>query len=344
MMKTNFKRILAMLMLVVLTIPMMIGCSEEPKSTGNSNSVTVTDQLGREVTIEGNVEKIVSTYYITSSLLIALGAKDHVVGIEAKADTREIYKKAAPEFLELPAVGSGKGINIEEIANLAPDLVIIPLRLKESVEKLEALNIPVLVVDPETMDNFTACIELIGKAIGQDKRAKELLDYYNNKIEMIKKKTGNIEDKPSVYLSAGSSYLSTCTSKMYQNDLIHMAGGNNVSKNLQDGYWANVSVEELIKWNPEYMFMVGYASYTKEEVVSDSKINNIEAIKNDNLFVFPSILEPWDYPTPSSVLGILWLTNKLHPEVYTKKEFEKEAKNFYKEFYNIDITSEEMGN
>lgn len=84
MMKTNFKRILAMLMLVVVTIPMMIGCSTEPKSTGNSNSVTVTDQLGREVTIEGDVEKIVSTYYITSSLLIALGAKDNVVGIEAK--------------------------------------------------------------------------------------------------------------------------------------------------------------------------------------------------------------------------------------------------------------------
>ena len=52
--------------------------------------VTVTDQAGREVTIEKEPSSIVSGYYISSSLLIALGLKDKVVGIEAKADKRPI--------------------------------------------------------------------------------------------------------------------------------------------------------------------------------------------------------------------------------------------------------------
>ena len=54
--------------------------------------VTVIDQAGREVTIEKAPEKIVSGYYISTSLLIALGQEDKLVGIEAKADKRPIYR------------------------------------------------------------------------------------------------------------------------------------------------------------------------------------------------------------------------------------------------------------
>ena len=74
--------------------------------------VTVTDQAGREVTIEKEPESIVSGYYISTSLLLALGLKDKVTGIEAKADKRPIYKLAAPEFLELPNVGTAKEFDL----------------------------------------------------------------------------------------------------------------------------------------------------------------------------------------------------------------------------------------
>ena len=68
--------------------------------------VTLTDQAGREVTIESQPETLVSGYYISTSLLIALGLEDNLVGIEAKADTRPIYALSAPPLLELPRVGT----------------------------------------------------------------------------------------------------------------------------------------------------------------------------------------------------------------------------------------------
>ena len=48
--------------------------------------LTVTDQLGREVTIETEPKTLASGYYISTSLLIALGVQDELVGVEAKAD------------------------------------------------------------------------------------------------------------------------------------------------------------------------------------------------------------------------------------------------------------------
>lgn len=308
-----------------------------------SRSIVVTDQLGRTVEIPRGVDRIVSSYYITSSLLIALGAEDKVVGIEMKADTREIYKKAAPEFLELPAVGSGKTFNVEEALALDPDLVIIPYRLKEFIPQLEALNIPVLAVEPESMEDFLECVELIGIAIGEEEKAEKLSSYYTDKMDEIKSLTGNVEERPAVYMSGGSSALTTATSNMYQHDLIEMAGGTNVAAGLEEGYWANVSVEELLLWNPKVIYNVGYASYGKEAFTEDAKLAGISAVQNNQIYTFPSILEPWDYPTPSSVLGILWLVNNLHPELYSIEKYTEEAQDFYQTFFDIEVTAEDMG-
>ena len=66
--------------------------------------LTVTDQLGREVTIETEPKTLASGYYISTSLLIALGVQDELVGVEAKADQRTIYSLSAPE---LPDGGAG---------------------------------------------------------------------------------------------------------------------------------------------------------------------------------------------------------------------------------------------
>ena len=318
---------------------------ESSTSTSNevvqSETMTVVDQLGRTVEVPREINRIVSSYYISSSLLIALGAEDKVVGLEMKADTREIYKKAAPEFLELPGVGTSKSISVEETLALKPDLVILPYRLEEFVEQFEALDIPVIVV--ESMDQFLESITLIGTAIGEEEKAEALLNYYEEKIAEISSLTEGLEERPRVYMSGGSSAFTTCTSNMYQNDLIHLAGGQNVSEALTDGYWANVSAEQILAWDPEFIFNVNYASYDISELTKDAQLAPVSAIKENRVYTFPSVLEAWDYPTPSSILGILWLTHQLHPELYSVEAYTKDAQDFYKTFYDIDITKEDMG-
>ncbi len=227
-----------------------------PAGAAEQTGFTVTDQVGREVFFEKPAERIVSAYYISTAILLALGLEENIAGIEMKADTRRLYKAAAPELLELPAVGSGKGINIEETAALSPDVVIIPLKLADSAEQLEKLNIPVIVVDPETMEDFRACVELLGKVCGAEERGDALISYYDVKIAFAGELTGTLEERPKVYICAGSSYLSTCTSRMYQNDLIKMAGGENVSSGLKEGYWQTISPEQFLGWNPDYIFAV----------------------------------------------------------------------------------------
>ena len=130
------KRFLALLLCLLVALPLAPAFAEEAPAF----PVTLTDQAGREVVIEELPEKLVSGYYITTSLLIALEADDRLVGIEAKANKRAIYSLAAPELIDLPNVGTAKEFDLEGCAALEPDLVILPMKLKNAAETLTGLG------------------------------------------------------------------------------------------------------------------------------------------------------------------------------------------------------------
>lgn len=347
--KEAMKKRIGILLVGILLVGSLGGCT--PKVEKEVVEVqeaaayprTVTDQMGREVTIEKAPERIVSSYYIASSLLIALGAEERVVGIEMKADTREIYKLAAPQFLELPAVGNSKTINVEECLALDADLVIIPTRLKEFIPQLEALNIPVMVVEPESIEAFLACVELVGIAINEEDKAAELIDYHHEVMAEAKALTEQVEKRPRVYLAGSGELLRTCTARMYQHSLIEMAGGENVSATLEEDYWVNISPEQLLAWNPEVIYAVSYADYGLDAITEDGKYGTLEAVKNGDVYTFPSSIEPWDYPTPSSALGIFWTIHNLHPALFSRESYVEEAQRFYEDFYDVQVSEEALG-
>ena len=167
-----YKRMIALALSLMLALLGSVCLAEEQAAF----PVTVTDAAGREVTIEQAPQRLVSGYYITTSMLIALGLEDRLVGIEAKADSRPIYALAAPELLELPSVGTAKEFDLEGCAALAPDLVILPIKLKDTVAALEELGIPTLLVNPEDLTLLAETIEMLGAATGAREQAAALLD------------------------------------------------------------------------------------------------------------------------------------------------------------------------
>lgn len=307
-----------------------------------NNPVVVTDQLGRQVTIEGEVNKIVSGYYISTSLLIALGLEEKIVGVEAKANSRPIYSLSAPQILDLPNVGTAKQFDLEGCLALKPDLVILPVKLKDSIESLEKSGINVLGVNPEDMELLKEAITLIGKATGTEERASKLIEYYDTKINEISNITKDSGTPKSIYLAGNSAMLSTATSKMYQNSLIETAGGKNVASDITDTYWATISYEQLLSYNPDVIIIVPFAEYTKDDVLNDSKLKSLNAIKSKSVYKMPDTFEAWDSPVPSGILGTMWLTSILHEDKYSFDEFKSDAAAFYKEYYDFEINSEDI--
>lgn len=361
------KRLLSLAILSALLLQLLSGCAagaqesaqpsaapsgpaatetvpSQPVETAPAQSgpITVTDQVGREVTLEAPAEKIVSCYYLVTASLLTLGQKDKIVGIEMKAGSRELYKLCAPEFLELPGVGSGKETNIEAIAALEPDLVLLPSKQVEAADTLAGLGIPTAVVEPETYEAFNELLAMLGRLCGCEQEADDLIAYYDGIVQRVTGLTADVEG-PTVYLCGEASYLRACAGGMYQREMIDMAGGTCVSAGLEGTKWADISAEQLAAWDPEVIFSVSYAEYTLDDIRDDAALSGIKAVAEDKLYTVPSEIEAWDYPQPSSILGLLWMTHILHPDLVTEDDYVKEAQQFYQTYFDIEVTREQIG-
>lgn len=349
------KRILAFGLIFAILFT-MVGCKNDDIAHDEENTkqvepqvevldeipknIDIKDHLGRVVTFDGEVERIVSGYYISTSMLIALGLKDKVVGVEANAGTRPIYQLAAPEFLDLPSVGTAKDFDLEGTLALQPDLVILPIRLQDSINTLEGMGIKVIGINPEDMDLLKETLEFIGKATDTEEKAEKLIAYYDEKTKKVKEiADANEGDKKRIYFGGNSDFLSTATRRMHQNYMIETAGGENAA-DIDDTYWAVISHEQLIAYNPDIIVIAPGAKYSKEDVLGDSKLTSIAAIRDNEVYVMPSTIELWDSPVPSSILGTMWLNSILHPDDYDYEEFIDDVVEFYGEFYNTTIERE----
>ena len=332
------KKWISMLLAVALVLSMAAcsrpGKTDAPESQGLSYPVTVTDHAGRQVVIEKEPQKIVSCYYITSSLLMALGLEDKMVGIEDNPEFRPIYGLSAPHLLELPWVGTAKVLDVEGCAALEPDLVILPLRQKESAEILESLGMDVLLVNPESQTLLTEMIQMVAAATNTRNKGDELIAFLNNQEAKLNQILAGVA-APRVYMASNSNMLATAGDGMYQSDMIRLAGGANVAAEIEDTYWAEIDYEQLLVWDPEYIILASSAKYTAEDVLQDPNLAGCTAVVNGNVYQIPCDAESWDSPVPSSILGALWLANILHPEKLTDTDCAAIMDEYYETFYHF---------
>ena len=343
------KKLLTLLTLCMLACS-IVGCAQPTTSNPENNTdkttdtsvatqypITLTDQAGREVIIEEEPEKLVSGYYISTSLLIALDLDEKLVGIEAKGEKRPLYLNSAPQLTKLPTVGTAKEFDLEGCIALEPDLVILPLKLKNTAESFDKLGIDVLYVNPENQTLLTEMMTLVGTATNVQENTKKLMDFTTKQETMLTDKLADV-DAPSVYLAGNSSMLSTAGSAMYQSSMITLAGGRNVAADITDTYWAEIDYEQLLTWNPEYIILASDATYTVDDVLADPNLKDCTAVKDGNVFQLPSDAESWDSPVPSGILGSVWLATILHEDVLSADDATAIINEYYETFYNFSYS------
>ena len=338
-MKKNISILLVLTLLLSLTA---CGLNDTPMESTPVTSttaasyypVTVTDQAGREVTISKEPQRLISSYYITTSLLMALDLDERLVGVEDNAGLRPIYSLSNPKILELPSIGTAKELDLEACAALAPDLAIPPMKVKDSAEDLEALGITVLLVNPESQELLTQMIQLVATASNTEEKAEALTDFIKIQENYLTEILSG-SDMPSVYLASNSSFLSTAGDSMYQSDMIRLAGGRNVAGEIEDTYWAQIDYEQLLAWDPEYIILPSSAKYTVADVMEDPNMSDCRAVVNGNVYQIPGDVESWDSPVPGSILGAFWLANILHPEKMTHTDCLEIMDEYYETFYHF---------
>lgn len=277
-----------------------------------SYPLPLTDDIGREITIEAEPERIVSLLPSNTEILFAVGAGDQVVGVTS-------YCNYPPEATTREQVGgiTNKSLSLEAIIALEPDLVVAGGAQDEIIPILEETGLVVLVLRPATLDDIYTNIELVGRATNHFEQAKALTADMRRRAEVISDKVATIpaDARPTVFYEVWDDPLMTAGPNTFIGQLVEMAGGKSIFADVAED-WPQVSAEVIVERNPAVI--LGPESHADalvaEKVATRPGWANIEAVQSERIYLLDSDMV--SRPGPRIVDILEQIAHELHPGLF----------------------------
>jgi iron complex transport system substrate-binding protein len=304
--------------------------------------IVITDDADREVEIPDQVNRLVTAFKPATLLVLSLGGADALVGVDSSSRHDPLNLAVAPELKEVVGVGSkSQDISLETVISLKPDLVILYSQKTgiQLADRLQDSGCPAVVIAPETFDSIEKNLMMLGKALDREEQAVRVIQAMHNVQETAHSRVQDLEneERKTAYYAGPSGFLSTAPSGMLQDVMIDRAGGHNAASGLH-GYFKQVSPEQLMDWAPDSIILSRMIRPQAKTLLKRKQFSLLPAVKNNNIHVFPSTLAPWDFPSPLSALGVLWLGTRLYPERFADISLMQEVNVFHRTLFGQSFT------
>lgn len=310
-------------------------------------TTTLTDQVGNVFEVTLPIRRVITPYSLATYMVYSVGAGDRLVAggyLGARSPIGASRMEAIdPRFPAFSAyVMNQREINVEEVANLAPDVIFTSARTAW-LDSVRELNIPLVLFQGESPELLAQAMRMMGQLFGPNAaaRAEAWINYYEDILATVTGATDTLseDERPSVLL-VGEEALRVISGQMYQTSIIRAAGGQSVSAELTGG-WNDVNLEQVALWNPDVIVIVPYGTVTPATLLDSPEWSVIGAVQSGRVYKMPAWVAPWDTPVPDSVLGVIWLTQKLHGDT-VGLDCASEAQAFFSAFYGIDLPEADL--
>jgi iron complex transport system substrate-binding protein len=262
-------------------------------------------------------QRIVSTAPSITELLYALGLGDRIVAVDR-------FSRYPPDATRKAQIGDYAAPNLEVIASLKPTLVMIPANPVRLRERMEAMKLKVLELNQDTLPAMFASFRTVGEVTGTQAKAADLAASVHQKLDAIRAKTAKLKPTRMMFVVGRAPNrlegLVVVGRGSHLNELIEMAGGENVFKDASISY-AKISLEEVLARNPEVVIDMGdmgdtvTVTETQKRSIAEmwSKLTSVAAVRARRVHVVASDI--YMVPGPRIALAAQEFLEILHPEV-----------------------------
>jgi iron complex transport system substrate-binding protein len=257
--------------------------------------------------------------------------------------TEDELKYVPSQYQNLPVVGGWYGSqdgSYEEFIASEPDIIVESIdeggdgdlsTVKERQEKFGTIPV-VAVKDTSNVEKVGESILFMGEVVGAQDKAKQLNDFNNKYLDIVHEKSSKLSDNDG---------LQTSPSHSTHGQLIDLIGGKNVADSVAQGNTTGgvqVSMEQVISWNPDLIITNDLEFYS--HVYNDSNWGKIDAVKNKEVYLSPQSPFKWfDRPVGANmIIGVPWTAKVIYPDDYKEINMVDATKEFYNEFYHVDLS------
>jgi iron complex transport system substrate-binding protein len=153
------------------------------------------------------------------------------------------------------------------------------------------------------------------------------------------------KDRPKVMIiNRHSEKQIIVANKSYASYWIRQTGALNAAEELEAS--RAVNMEEIYKWNPDIIYITNFTPTLAEDLLNNTvngqDWSKIAAVKNKKVYKIPLGMYRWYVPNSDAPMMLEWLAQKNYPELFKDIDMRKELKDYFKEFYNHDLSEKEL--
>jgi len=310
-------------------------------------AVEINDLAGRNLNIPNKIEKIAAVGPGSLRLVVYLQAEDKVVGIEEfeKRNQNRPYIIAKPKLLELPVIGPQFGGDAELIAAQNPDLIIASYLSRVEMDKLQTkTKIPVVSINdgaPGSMTEkeFKSALNFLGKILDKEKRAVELINFFNQNKKQLQVKTNDMESNLRIYIGGignkGAQGISSTESEyppfkyLGLKNIIDEEGKKNFS----------ISKERLLLEDPDLIFIDQGGLKLVKNDLNRKEFKYLSAYQQNNIYQ----LLPYNHYTSNfatMLADAYYIAKILYPEKFKDVDSAEKADQIYQKFVGRPVYNE----
>ncbi|MFP6266907.1 ABC transporter substrate-binding protein [Helicobacter pylori] len=323
MLIARFKKALISCSLGALIVSSLLGVAN-----ASVQEVKVKDYFG-EQTIKLPVSKII---YLGSFAEVPamFHTWDRVVGISDYAFKSDIVKTTLKDPKRIKSMSSDHvaALNVELLKKLSPDLVVTFVGNPKAVEHAKKFGISFLSFQEKTIAEVMEDIDAQAKALEID--ASKKLAKMQETLDFIKERLKNVKKKKGVELFHKANKISG--HQALDSDILEKGGIDNFGLKYIKFGRADISVEKIVKENPEIIFIWWISPLSPEDVLNNPKFATIKAIKNKQVYKLPTM----DIGGPRAPLISLYIALKAHPEAFKGVDINAIVKDYYKVVFDLN--------
>ncbi len=302
----------------------------------------VVDGAGRQVAIPAGVARVFPAGPPAAILLYTL-APDLLIGWP-RANRPEEREFLLPEIGSRPEVGriTGRGntANLELVLALKPDLIIdsgsVRRTFAELADRVQGqTGIPYALLDGRFEATAGSLITL-GQLTGREERARRLAAWCEETMKTLLSRIDTVpaERRPRVYYARGPRGLETGLAGSINVETVEFLGAVNVARDGVGGGLAQVSLEQVLAWNPEVIITIDQTFAAN--VRSDPAWRGVKAVADGRVHLSPKLPFGWvDFPpSVNRMAGLWWLAKILYPEI-VPEDIRALTREFYTLFYHV---------
>lgn len=333
---------------------LVAGCGSTSSAEGqgdpdsSESAISVTDQRGQEVTLDGPAESIASAVIPAPAIIAAVdGSWDRISGINQSlldANQQGIIGKIFPDSLDTPVISGPDFVpNMEEVLAADPDVVIQwGDQGDEVVEPLEQAGLPVVGLEYGTQEDLEIWIDIFGDMIGKPERSEAILDWMHEEADAVSEQVEQLdaEQPRGLSLSYSKQAMSVDTEVDYAQHVFDTAGVMNVAKDapVTDGV---ASAEQIVEWDPEIIFLSAFDPAEPQDVYDDPRLSEVSAVKDQRVYRAPLGVYRWQVPSAESPLYWNWVAALAYPGEFDV-DLPAEMREQTSFLYNYEMTDEDI--